>query len=98
MDAKHLCNFFLAVPTMLAATGYKLLKYYTETGGFSSSEIQQLAFGNIVAIAIERKSNTEIESGTFCRLFLRLIIWKQKRDFIQLGDRRSVCVCACVFV
>ena len=42
-------SFFLAVPTMLAATGYKLLKYYNTQGGFSGEEIQLLAVGNVVA-------------------------------------------------
>ena len=45
-------SFFLAVPTMLAATGYKLLKYYKEYGGFSSNEIKQLAIGNAVAFVV----------------------------------------------
>ncbi len=45
-------SFFLAVPTMLAATGYKLLKYFQENGGFTSEEIQQLAIGNIVAFIV----------------------------------------------
>ncbi len=45
-------SFFLAVPTMLAATGYKLLKYYSENGGFSSDEIKVLAVGNIVAFIV----------------------------------------------
>jgi len=45
-------SFFLAVPTMLAATGYKLLKYYTESGGFSVPEIKMLAIGNIVAFVV----------------------------------------------
>lgn len=45
-------SFFLAVPTMLAATGYKLLKYYKEYGGFSSNEIKQLAIGNVVAFVV----------------------------------------------
>lgn len=45
-------SFFLAVPTMLAATGYKLLKYYKESGGFTSNEIKQLAIGNLVAFAV----------------------------------------------
>lgn len=45
-------SFFLAVPTMLAATGYKLLKYYRDYGGFSSNEIKQLAIGNIVAFIV----------------------------------------------
>lgn len=45
-------SFFLAVPTMLAATGYKLYKYYSDNGGFSSNEIKQLAIGNIVAFVV----------------------------------------------
>ena len=45
-------SFFLAVPTMLAATGYKLLKYYKESGGFSKEEIKLLAVGNIVAFIV----------------------------------------------
>jgi undecaprenyl-diphosphatase len=45
-------SFFLAVPTMLAATGYKLLKYYKDYGGFSSSEIKQLTIGNVVAFIV----------------------------------------------
>jgi undecaprenyl-diphosphatase len=45
-------SFFLAVPTMLAATGYKLLKYYKESGGFSSEEVQQLAIGNAAAFIV----------------------------------------------
>jgi undecaprenyl-diphosphatase len=45
-------SFFLAVPTMLAATGYKLYKYYSDNGGFTSNEIKQLAIGNIVAFVV----------------------------------------------
>jgi undecaprenyl-diphosphatase len=45
-------SFFLAVPTMLAATGYKLLKYYKEAGGFSGEEIKMLVVGNIVAFIV----------------------------------------------
>jgi undecaprenyl-diphosphatase len=45
-------SFFLAVPTMLAATGYKLLEYYNKNGGFSSNEIKQLAIGNAVAFIV----------------------------------------------
>lgn len=45
-------SFFLAVPTMLAATGYKLLKYFKESGGFTSVEVQQLAIGNVVAFVV----------------------------------------------
>jgi len=45
-------SFFLAVPTMLAATVYKLFKFHKENGGFSSNEIQQLAVGNFVAFIV----------------------------------------------
>ncbi len=45
-------SFFLAVPTMLAATGYKLLKYIKDAGSFTSEEIKLLAVGNIVAFIV----------------------------------------------
>ncbi len=45
-------SFFLAVPTMLAATGYKLYKYYNEHGGFSADEVKQLTIGNVVAFIV----------------------------------------------
>ncbi len=45
-------SFFLAVPTMLAATGYKLLKYFKDAGSFTSEEIKLLAVGNIVAFIV----------------------------------------------
>ena len=45
-------SFFLAVPTMLAATGYKLFKYTKENGAFTSEQIKFLAIGNIVAFIV----------------------------------------------
>jgi undecaprenyl-diphosphatase len=42
-------SFLLAVPTMIAATGYKLLKGYKT---FSSSDIKLLAIGNAVAFVV----------------------------------------------
>jgi undecaprenyl-diphosphatase len=45
-------SFFLAVPTMLAATSYKLLKYYKEAGSFTGEEIKLLALGNLVAFIV----------------------------------------------
>ena len=45
-------SFFLAVPTMLAATGYKLLKFYLDSGGITGKEIQLLAVGNLVAFVV----------------------------------------------
>jgi len=45
-------SFFLAVPTMLAATVYKLYKYYNDNGGFSQAEVHNLLIGNIVAFVV----------------------------------------------
>lgn len=45
-------SFFLAVPTMLAATCYKLLKFYLDSGGITGEEIQLLAVGNLVAFVV----------------------------------------------
>ena len=45
-------SFFLAVPTMLAATVYKLYKYHHDNGGFTSNDILQLSIGNLVAFAV----------------------------------------------
>ncbi|PWT95106.1 MAG: UDP-diphosphatase [Bacteroidetes bacterium] len=42
-------SFFLAVPTMIAATGYKLLKEYKN---IHTEEIKLLAIGNIVAFVV----------------------------------------------
>lgn len=46
-------SFFLAVPTMFAASGYKLLKAF-KAGSltFSTNELQLLAIGNIVAFIV----------------------------------------------
>jgi undecaprenyl-diphosphatase len=45
-------SFFLAVPTMFAATAYKLLKYYKLGNSFSQSELINLGIGNAVAFAV----------------------------------------------
>ncbi|MES2558154.1 MAG: undecaprenyl-diphosphate phosphatase [Bacteroidota bacterium] len=45
-------SFFLAVPTMFAATAYKLYKYIKEGGSFGSEEITVLAIGNVVAFIV----------------------------------------------
>ena len=45
-------SFFLAIPTMLAATSYKLLKFYMAGGGFHGEEIQLLIVGNVVAFIV----------------------------------------------
>lgn len=45
-------SFFLAVPTMLAATGYKLLKHVKDNGMFSSDQLTTLIIGNVVAFVV----------------------------------------------
>jgi undecaprenyl-diphosphatase len=45
-------SFFLAVPTMLAATGYKLLKFYLNGNTLGQSEIATLLVGNIIAFLV----------------------------------------------
>ena len=45
-------SFFLAIPTMLAATSYKLLKFYIEGYTFGSHEISVLLFGNVAAFIV----------------------------------------------
>lgn len=44
-------SFFLAVPTMFAATGYKMFKYYQESE-FTSHDINILLIGNVVAFIV----------------------------------------------
>lgn len=45
-------SFFLGVPTLLGATGYKLYKYYKDAGGFTSHEINLLWVSNIVSFVV----------------------------------------------
>ncbi len=45
-------SFFLAVPTMFAATGKKLLDFYKEGHTITNEQLQVLAFGNVVAFII----------------------------------------------
>lgn len=45
-------SFFLAVPTMLAATVYKLYKYYKEFGVFTGQQTTIILIGNIVAFIV----------------------------------------------
>ncbi len=45
-------SFFLAVPTMFAATSYKLFKFYKEGNQFGQSEIITLTIGNVVAFVV----------------------------------------------
>lgn len=45
-------SFFLAVPTMFAATLYKMYSFYDDGGRFGSNEILLLVIGNIVAFIV----------------------------------------------
>ncbi len=45
-------SFFLAVPTMLAATGKKLYDFLKEGESFSPEQIKILAIGNVVAFVV----------------------------------------------
>lgn len=45
-------TFFLAIPTMVGASGYKLLKFFMDEGSMSGAEIGYLAIGSIVAFAV----------------------------------------------
>lgn len=45
-------SFFLAVPTMFAATAYKMLLFYKDGPGFSTNEINLLIIGNVVAFIV----------------------------------------------
>jgi undecaprenyl-diphosphatase len=45
-------SFFLAVPTMFAATAYKLLKFYKEGNAFGQRELMLLLVGNLVAFVV----------------------------------------------
>jgi undecaprenyl-diphosphatase len=45
-------SFFLAVPTMFAATAMKLLSYFKHGGTFGSHEISLFVIGNVVAFIV----------------------------------------------
>ena len=45
-------SFFLAVPTMFAATGYKLYTLYSDGPGFIGNDYLPLIIGNVVAFII----------------------------------------------
>lgn len=45
-------SFFLAVPTMFAATAYKLFSYFRQGNTFAGSELSLLIVGNVVAFIV----------------------------------------------
>jgi undecaprenyl-diphosphatase len=44
-------SFFLAIPTMFAATAYKMLKFY-QSGEFKTEQLSLLLIGNLVAFVV----------------------------------------------
>ncbi|MBE5742145.1 MAG: undecaprenyl-diphosphate phosphatase [Clostridiales bacterium] len=45
-------TFFLAIPTMVGASGFKILKFFLDGGTFTSTEIWALLLGMVVAFAV----------------------------------------------
>ncbi len=45
-------SFFLAIPTMFAATAYKIYKFYSHGPGFQENEMGVLLVGNLVAFIV----------------------------------------------
>jgi undecaprenyl-diphosphatase len=45
-------SFFLAVPTMFAATCYKMFEFYKKGPGFHGDDIKLLVIGNIIAFVV----------------------------------------------
>lgn len=45
-------TFFLAIPTMVGASGYKLLKFFLAEGGFSGAELGYLLCGSLTAFLV----------------------------------------------
>lgn len=45
-------SFFLAVPTMAAATGYKMLKFFLDGNALNSEDATNLIVGNVVAFVV----------------------------------------------
>ena len=45
-------TFFLAIPTMVGASAYKLLKFFLEAGSMSGAEVGYLLIGSVVAFAV----------------------------------------------
>jgi undecaprenyl-diphosphatase len=92
-------SFFLAVPTMFAATCKSLWDYVDEGGRFSSQELLLLAVGNVVAFAVAMlaiRSFVRFLTKNGFRIFgyyrivagvIILILWKLGYfDGVNVGD------------
>ena len=62
-------SFFLTVPTLFAASAYKLLKgYLAGELSFSTEELQLLAVGNIVAFVVAMAA-IKLANSVYCAVF-----------------------------
>jgi undecaprenyl-diphosphatase len=71
-------SFFLAVPTMFAATAYKMLKYVKGGGSFGNNELMLFGVGNAVAFVV-----AVIAIKSF-------ITFLQKNGFVLFGIYRII--------
>jgi len=71
-------SFFLAVPTMFAATAKKLLDFYQEGHTISGDEIKLLAIGNVIAFVVALLA---------IRTFITFL---EKKGFVLFGWYRIV--------
>jgi undecaprenyl-diphosphatase len=71
-------SFFLAVPTMLAATAKKLLDYFKDGHHFTGEEIKLLAIGNVIAFVVAMLA---------IRTFITFL---EKRGFVLFGWYRII--------
>lgn len=71
-------TFFLAVPTMVGSSGYKLLKFFLEGNAFTGAEIGYLCIGCAVAFLV----------SLVCIKFLMDFV--RKHDFTPFGIYRIV--------
>jgi undecaprenyl-diphosphatase len=71
-------SFFLAVPTMFAATAKKLYDFHKEGHSFTGEEIKLLAIGNIIAFIVAM-----LAIRTF-------ITYLEKRGFKMFGWYRII--------
>ncbi len=71
-------SFFLAVPTMFAATAKKLLDFYKEGHAISGDEIRLLVIGNVIAFVVALLA---------IRSFITFL---QRKGFVMFGWYRIV--------
>lgn len=69
-------TFFLAVPTMVGSSGYKLLKFFMDGNAFTGAELGYMAIGCAVAFAV----------SLLCIKFLMNFV--KKHDFTPFGVYR----------